>query len=349
MAAALIATTALLATSGCGAVAPEPADSRPFRERRIMGLFSHDWNNDFFRSAAQADQRYAAHASVIVSWDEVEPEQDRFTWDGLDATMDLLAAKGAKSYLMTLDKFLPAWAGSRLGPPRDIEDWRDFARRVAERYGDRVDYYQVWNEPSYDRQSQAFEKFNVVHFGGVFTRDYPPMLAAAYEEIKRADPDSYVICGTMNNDTTGIPENGTGLYDTMLKEPYRLQDHCDAIAVHPYYNPPDWARFYELLEGVLAANGVDKELVVTEIGWLHNIPDGFEVQRQAVGMTGIGSLVKMGVRKFWVYQDLDDPPGETFDYDYGLMDHQGEPHPAWDSFKAWVSIFGLLNRAQPDW
>jgi hypothetical protein len=332
-----------------GAGAPQHAAPLPLPERRVMAIFSHAWTEDFFRLAPETEYPWVREAGLTVTWRDVEPERGRFTWDALDATLARLERNGVTDILFTLDKFLPQWAGPTLGPPRDVEDWRGFVRAVAERYGDRIDFYQIWNEPAFDKNSEAAKKFNAIHFGGVFLTDYPPLLKASYEEIKRADPDSYVVCGSLSCDCSGVPELGTTLYEKMLNPPYNLQDWCDAFAVHPYYNPEDWGRFYGLVQEVLRREGVSRELVVTEIGWLHNIPDGLEIQRRAIGVEGIGALVEQGCRKFWVYEDLDDPPGETFDFYYGLFDYEGNPLPAWDSFKAWVLIFRAQDVMQPRW
>ncbi len=315
--------------------------------RWIMGLHSHDWARDFFALAPASEQPFVRHPSLTAAWDELEPERGRFDWAKLDEAFDLLESKGCSDYLLTLDKFVPSWAGPKFGPPEDLNDWRDFVRAVARHCGDRVDFYQVWNEPANDPNADSYKRSGALYFGGDFETDYPPMLRAAYEEIKRIDPRSYVICGAMNNDGSGIPENGASLYLKMTDAEHHVQDWCDAFAFHPYYNPPDWGRFYSVVKAALEANGVSKELVATEVGWLHNLPDGLEMQRQAIGEQGIGSLVDLGCRKFWVYQDLDDPPGRTFDFDYGLLDWQGNCLPAWDSYKSWLRDFDLRNEQHP--
>ncbi len=343
----LVALWAMEDAGGVFAASAAAGTGSDFSRQWIMGLYSHDWEADFFTLAPQSERPYMSHPHVNVVWQKVEPEKGKFTWDALDRAMQLLLDNGSTDFLFTLDKFLPAWAGPQLGPPNNLDDWRAFVRAVAQRYGKYVDYYEIWNEPSFDVNSPAAKQHGAVHFGGNFLTDYPPILKAAYEEIKAVDPRSMVICGSLNDATTPVPENGVTYYRTLTDSAHRIQDYCDAFGLHPYYNPPDWGRFYDAVQQVMAENGVRKELVVTEVGWLHNIDNGLEIQRQAIGMVGVGSLVERGCRKFWIYQDLDDPPGQTFDFDYGLLDYQGNPHPAWNSFKAWVLAFNFFDLPFP--
>ncbi len=347
---ALLLVILLAGVNIAGAAAASTQPSRPgpdFSRQWIMGLYSHDWENGFFDLAPQPEWSYATHPHLTVVWQSVEPEKGKFTWDALDRTVQSLRDNGSTDFLFTLDKFLPAWAGPLLGPPNNLDDWRDFVSAVARRYGKYVDYYEIWNEPSFDANSQSYRQYHALHFGGDFLVDYPPLLQAAYEEIKKVDRRSLVICGSLNDDTTDIPENGVAYYRTLTDSSHHIQDWCDAFGVHPYYNPGDWGRFYDALQQVMSENGVGEELVVTEGGWLHNIPNGLETQRQAIAMVGVGSLVERGCRKFWIYQDVDDPPGQTYDFDYGLLDYQGNPHPAWNSFKAWVLSFNFFNLPFP--
>ncbi len=342
---------ALAMTLVCGvSLAPVSADSTPADSPTtspdngyVLGLFSHDFGAGFFSIAPPSEAAYAQNPSINAQWQDIEPERGVFQWETIDNALQYFGPDKVQGTLITLDKLLPSWAGPKLGLPRSIDDWRTFVRTVAQRYSDRVKYWQIWNEPGWDKDSESVAKFNVIHFNGHVETDYPPLLKAAYEEIKQINPDAVVIAGALNHDTSGIPENGTYLYEEMVSPAIHIQDYCDAFAIHPYYEPKDWGRFYRDVKEALQRQGVDKELVVTEIGWLHNIPDGAEIQRQALGMTGIAGLIKEGAKKFWIYEDMDDNPAQRYDFDYGLFDYQGNPMPAWNSYKAWVLIFGVLN------
>ena len=73
-------------------------------------------------------------------------------WSQLDHAIDRVVAAGMKP-LLTITGPGPLWSSRRSerGEPRwdpDPQLYAEFARAVAERYGDRVDRYVLWNEPN---------------------------------------------------------------------------------------------------------------------------------------------------------------------------------------------------------
>ncbi|MBU4489029.1 MAG: hypothetical protein KKE79_00150, partial [Actinobacteria bacterium] len=116
---------------------------------------------------------------------------------------------------------------------------------------------------------------------------------------------------------------------------------CDGVAIHPYDYPEWWSWYYSYLRDMCNAYGYgNKEVVVTEIGWPHAGRDEFSVegQRKAIGEVGVGGLFGAGCKKIWIYEDIDDPPGASWDDAYnGLFDYYGKPWPAWNEYKKWQS------------
>ena len=120
-----------------------------------------------------------------------------------------------------------------------------------------------------------------------------------------------------------------------------FENYCDMIAVHPYKMPGNWGPFYSNLVQAMRSIGVEKELVVTEVGWPHYNdadPNMFSEQQQAdaMGSWGIGPLREAGCRKIWIYKDMDEKPGKSWDdcY-YGLFGHDGSLHASWYKYKEW--------------
>jgi len=116
---------------------------------------------------------------------------------------------------------------------------------------------------------------------------------------------------------------------------------CDGIAIHPYDYPEWWSWYYSYLCNMVSAHGYgNKEVTVTEIGWPHagRVEFSVEGQRRAIGEVGVGGLFGAGCKKIWIYEDVDDPPGQSWDEAYnGLFDYYGNPMPAWDEYKKWQS------------
>ena len=77
----------------------------------------------------------------------------------------------------------PAWTRALTdtigtnAPPDDFQDYGDYVARVAQRYGDRIDHYQVWNEPNGNEEWGKQD---------VDPRAYTELLCLAYERIKEA-------------------------------------------------------------------------------------------------------------------------------------------------------------------
>lgn len=113
------------------------------------------------------------------------------------------------------------------------------------------------------------------------------------------------------------------------------------ISVHPYKTPGNWGPFYSTMTDAMQSIGVDKELVVTEVGWPHrhdDDPNMFSEQQQAdaIGDWGIGPLREAGCRKIWIYKDMDEAPGRSWDKCYyGMFADDGTPHPSWQRYKGW--------------
>jgi hypothetical protein len=80
-------------------------------------------------------------------------------------------------------------------------------------------------------------------------------------------------------------------------------------------------------------------MTVTEIGWPHAGRAEFspEGQRAAIGEVGVGGLWSVGVKKIWIFEDID--PASSWDAAYnGLFDHSGNAQPAWNEYKHWQTL-----------
>jgi hypothetical protein len=336
------------------AALPSPED------RYIMGLTSHHYDTEFFKLVPKSEWGYMRHPKIELRWDRVEPQKGVYKWEDVDVQLEALRKNGFDDLSLLVNVPTPAWAQdssygktARRAPSKNPDDWRRLIQQVVLRYGSAVDYYEILNEPGWDMNSAAMDKYGSFHFGGNVETDYLEMLKVAYAEIKQQDPTSQVISGAMNCDVSGVPENGLWLMDLLTDDEHRMQDYCDAFSLHPYYDPSQWGYAYRLLRELLDGKGISQEIYITEIGWPHGSDkevrqDGLEDQRSAIGLEGLGDLISSGCRKIWVYQDLDDPPGTDYEgLYYGLFDYKGKPTPAWSEFRGWCRVFDMLNRLQP--
>ncbi|HJW84264.1 MAG TPA: beta-galactosidase, partial [Anaerolineae bacterium] len=117
------------------------------------------------------------------AWSQIEPQRGSFDWASADR---VLTAVGSTSLevIAVLDTS-PFWANptSNLYPPSSTPDFAGFARQFARRYGDRIDYYQIWDEPNLG------DRWN----GEVNPVAYAEMLRQARDAIRAVDPHAVII------------------------------------------------------------------------------------------------------------------------------------------------------------
>lgn len=137
-------------------------------------------------------------ASTITKWPTAEPEPGRFAF--YDERVRLARSRGIM-VLGMLDG-APPWASDvpeelannvyrrRYFVPNDVGQWRNYVRTVVGHYDGLIDHWEVWNEPWV---TSFFRKVVDGEMAPGTPEDYVPLLQAAYEEAKAANPDAYVI------------------------------------------------------------------------------------------------------------------------------------------------------------
>jgi hypothetical protein len=163
----------------------------------------------------------------------------------------------------------------------DIEQWKDYVKRIATHFRDRIDAWEVWNEPN---------------VAGVFWLDdtdpsdgaqrsrrvdnYIQLLRATYDTIKDVDQNIRVVSAGCSNVNPGEWLDNFCIQGGL--------ESCDAIGVHPYvpHQSLDTNRFDSHdLPALLAfqerAGG--KPLWFTELGWSSAADDGTDGSGACVG------------------------------------------------------------------
>lgn len=192
-----------------------------------------------------------------LPWDAIEPTPGEFQWEQWDRIVGAARERGF-ALVLVLNR-TPEWARqpgeqeNPLAPPENSADFTRFARAAAERYGDEVMAWQIWDEPNL-----------MPHWGTEVIIDpesYAAFLASTVPAIREADPDAIIAAGALG--PTGEPGGFNisemrflqGLYDAGAA-PY-----FDAVALKPYgfwYGPTE--RLYD--EGTL---NFDRPVLVHEV------------------------------------------------------------------------------------
>ncbi|MGB0385642.1 MAG: O-antigen ligase family protein [Ardenticatenaceae bacterium] len=165
-----------------------------------------------------------------LPWDQLEPAPGGFDWAPWDRVIGAAHERGFEIVLV-LNR-TPRWARrdgelhNPFAPPLEIGDFAYFARLAAERYGDKVLGWQVWDEPNLSP-----------HWGVEVTLDpnyYADFLAAVTPAIRLGDRDAIVALGALGptSELRGYNMSEVrflqGLYEA------KADDYFDAVAVKPY-------------------------------------------------------------------------------------------------------------------
>jgi O-antigen ligase len=145
---------------------------------------------------------------------------ESFDWREADRLIDAITAEG-----LILVPLLDGDPAKGFAPPDDFNAFAAWAGEFADRYGDAITYYIIWDEPNL-----------ASHWGGrpVNPGDFAALLAASSAAIRQSDSDAVIVLSPLAPTSETGPDN--------LSEPlflsalYRADaaDSFDVIAVKPY-------------------------------------------------------------------------------------------------------------------
>jgi hypothetical protein len=154
---------------------------------------------------------------IYALWNRIGPQHPDggHDWTALDQAVDRVVAAGMEP-MLNITGPGPLWVSRRSerGDPRydpDPKLYAEFARAVAERYGDRVDRYILWNEPNLGSwlrpQGSCNRRGRCTQVG---THLYRSLVRNAYPEVHAADSRAQVLIGALSSRGTSLRyENAT--------------------------------------------------------------------------------------------------------------------------------------------
>lgn len=222
--------------------------------------------------------------------------------------------------------------------PTWLNAYTNYCKYVARYFGDRVTYYEIWNEWNHATMGKTAPGKG----GGNY---YAMVLAAASKAIKSVNPNAKVIGGAMAGHSEdwmvamlNYDGNADGVSDAM--------EAMDGFSFHTYAT--DWAtcffsftehnypaEFDEVIE-VLNRYGdaSTKEIWMTETGWSTAIGPGVTEETQAAYMTQLFAWALANPdrvdRLFW-YDLMNDRDAHTIDWDPAAGEHN------WGLIHSWTN------------
>jgi hypothetical protein len=167
----------------------------------------------------QIDELGATAVRVQMAWRLVAPSPDANSapsfnqtdpnaypaanWARFDAAIDGARARGLKVYL-TLAGPAPHWATAKkdgLTKP-DATAFSKFATAVGRRYGSKIAYWSIWNEPNLGKLLKPIK-------GLASAKVYRQLYLQAYAGLRAAHVTAPILIGELAPIGNGIPDQGT--------------------------------------------------------------------------------------------------------------------------------------------
>ena len=172
---------------------------------------------------------------ILVPWAAVQPLHPdtpfglgAARWEQLDRVVNAAAARDMG--ILGVINSTPVWATSSTpvnGQPANFNDYADFAKSVALRYGDKISAYEVWNEPN-----------SVQFWNPLDPVAYTEMLRVTYTALKEASAQTgseiTVIGGVVGAGLTwgDLTMNPVDFVRKMYES--GADGYFDALSFHPY-------------------------------------------------------------------------------------------------------------------
>lgn len=300
-------------------------------------------------SAADQDRTGAAlqdsgskWVRLNVEWSATEPTQGSYnTWmlAHYDRAVDVARASGQK--VLMLASTSPNWASGsadKQAPPTNPATYAAFLQFLANRWGAKIDAWEVWNEPNYSRFWP----------GGADPTAYTALLKASYVALKTQNPAAMVVFGGPSlNDYKFIEgayaAGAKGYFDVMSVHPYSCakspetvsRDASDRITSNSFTG-------YREVRASMLARGDDKPIWFTEFGWSTTTQEcGVSEAKQADYLTRAMKLIEQDRyvqvalwynlrNNYWTHD------GDDVESRYGLTRTDYSHKPSYGAFKAYA-------------
>ncbi len=216
-----------------------------------FGVCAHLGGGDEFAAREQElalmEQAGLTWARADFTWSYFERQQGQWTYDNYDAIV-----ADAERHHITLLPILCYNVDWAFPAHEHLAEWCNYVKTVVTRYGDRLPYWEVWNEPNISFWKPKPD-----------AGQYTTLLKATYDTIKAINPKLQVVFGG----TAGVPLD-------YLRDCFKLGacDAFDVLAVHPYQYPtsPDASQLVQELQdtrALLTEFDSRAPIWITEYGW----------------------------------------------------------------------------------
>jgi hypothetical protein len=298
--------------------------------------------SDQDRTGAALQDSGSKWVRLNVEWSATEPTQgsyDPWMLAHYDRAVDVARANGQK--VLMLASTSPNWASGssdKQAPPANPATYAAFLQFLANRWGAKIDAWEIWNEPNYSRFWP----------GGADPTAYTALLKASYVALKGQNPAAKVVFGGPSlNDYKFIEgayaAGAKGYFDVMSVHPYSCAKSPETVSrdASGRITANSFTGYREVRASMLA-RGDDKPIWFTEFGWSTTSQTcGVSEATQADYLTRAFKLIEQdryvqvalwyNLRNNYWSHDADDVESR-----YGLTRTDYSHKPSYGAFKAYA-------------
>ena len=222
-------------------------------------------------SIADANALGVTWVRRFVRWDQTEPSSSgSYNASVIGELDDFVARAHASKKKVALTVLgTPDWAGGSgdfLNAPPNPAQYASFVGRLAARYKDRVQSWEIWNEP---------DEAEFWHGTTPSPAAYAPLLKASYAAIKVADPATQVVAGPLTGNNYDFVEGlyGQGAGGSFDAVGVHTDTACGINAPDIFYNENGrigrftFLGFREVHSVMVAHGDGNKPITMSEMGW----------------------------------------------------------------------------------
>lgn len=264
-----------------------------------------------------------------IGWCNVERRRGEWDWSAYDRLIALYEKYGLE--LQGIYAWVPEWAAPEFNRNGCPEAWREYIRRFAVRYRDRVRYMEVWNEPDINTFGDKPER-------------YLQLMRIAYRETRIHAPGITVMTGGFSGMVTTARQ--TAFVRRILDQG---KGSYDAIAFHGHGSLSSYLTHLEPLLAAKREFGIAAPWYANETAEPSNW-SGEEGQALTLFKKLLVSWSRGAIGYNWydLRNDGDNP--EEAEHNYGMLTQEFYPKPVYGVYNMLAGVFReakFIRNAKP--
>jgi hypothetical protein len=321
-----------MGTLAVGTLPARAAETDPRDDASPWGIGSGaEWSGDYPKFNPMLAQGGVRWIRLFTEWGVIQPKQGQWHWKVPDAMV--ADTRANHIHQIGIWAFFAPWAsadgGTRKGPIKEMQSWRDYVTATVSRYQKDIKYWEVWNE------------FNgSFYVGKNKVKDYADLTVAAYDAAKKADPTVQVGMSVASSDI--------GFLDLVIKA--GAANHFDYLCIHPYENlgamiygdEMGYLGLGDSVRQMLAANQqrTDIPVWITEVG--DEAPVKADAQRDARQAEWLAKSYLLafaqGIQRVCWFEVRG--PAYGSGTDFGVIRADWSPRPSYVAYKTMTALLG---------